>query len=94
MPIYHELTKKVIWDTMRTLSKLRKRRFIFSATSSAILRVRIMNCIKKKFSAAEFEAVRFGDGNKGRLEPEQYYRRLGSSMLGLAMPGVGYDTFR
>ena len=94
MPIYQDMTKKVIWDTMRTLSKQRKRRFIFSASSSAFLRVQIMNCIKQQFSASEFEAIRFGDGNKGRLEPDQYYRKLGSSMLGIAMPGVGYDTFR
>ena len=94
MPIYQDLTKKVIWDTMRTLSKQRKRRFLFSASSSAFLRVQIMNCVSKKFSEAELEAIKFGDEHQGRLEPEQYYRKLGSSMLGLAMPGVGYDTFR
>ena len=51
----------------------------------------IVDC---KFSASDLEATKFGERHEGRLEPEQYYRRLGSSMLGLAMPGVGYDTFR
>ena len=94
MPIYADLTKKIIWDTMRTVSRQRKKRLLFSASSSAILRVKIMECVSKKFTAADLEAIKFGEENKGRLEPEQYYRKLATSMVGLAMPGVGYDTFR
>lgn len=98
MPIDYEssagINKKLIWDMMRNLANQRKRKLIFSATSSAFHRLRIMDCISGKFSASELEATKFGDHHENRLDSEQYYRKLGSAMLGLAMPGVGYDTFR
>lgn len=113
------LTKKIVWDTMRTLATQRKKKLIFSATSSAFHRLQIMDCISRKvartrlqlashdatinfcclanhlqFSPSDLEATKFGEQHQGRLESEQYYRKLGSAMVGLAMPGVGYDTFR
>jgi hypothetical protein len=53
-----------------------------------------MDCIAKKFPLGEIEAIKFGENWENRLESEQYYRKLGSSMVGLAIPGVGYDTYR
>ena len=42
------LTKKIVWDTMRTLATQRKKKLIFSATSSAFHRLQIMDCISRK----------------------------------------------
>jgi hypothetical protein len=53
-----------------------------------------MDCIAKKFPHGEIETIKFGENWENRLESEQYYRKLGSSMVGLAIPGVGYDTYR
>ena len=47
-----------------------------------------------QFSSDELDANKFGEQQQGRIEPEQYYRRLGLARVGLAVPGVGYDTFR
>jgi len=89
------LNKKLIWDMMRNLAvQGRKKKLIFSATSSAFHRLQIMSCIDKKFSEGDLEVTKFGEQHQNRLDSEQYYRKLGSAMLGLAMPGVGYDTFR
>ena len=46
------LTKKIVWDTMRSLASQRKKKLIFSATSSAFHRVQIMDCISRKVSGS------------------------------------------
>ena len=38
--------------------------------------------------------VSYGENQKNRLDPSEYYVRLGRAMVGIALPGVGYDTFR
>ena len=38
--------------------------------------------------------VSYGENQKNRLDPSEYYVRLGRAMVGIALPGVGYDTYR
>jgi hypothetical protein len=90
MPLMNENQKLHIWDTQRKLLKAnRKENLVFTATSSWGPRPRIMQCIAKKFSADDF----FGH-SQGRISAKEYLRRLGSARFGLALAGLGYDTFR
>lgn len=36
----------------------------------------------------------YGESLKNRLDASDYYVKLGSAMVGIALPGVGYDTYR
>ena len=38
--------------------------------------------------------ISYGENQKNRLDPSEYYVRLGRAMVGIALPGVGYDTYR
>jgi hypothetical protein len=79
---------------MRTQSQVPKEMFLYSATSNSVSRINIVNCIKEKFVETDFITNLFGEVNQTRLEQEDYYKNIANARVGLAMPGIGYDTFR
>jgi hypothetical protein len=96
MPIFNENNKMLLWDTMRMLAKKNmKSNMVFTATSNFGYRPQIMKCVADKFPPNDFFGQNHVDSTmKGRMGVEEYYKRLGSARFGLAMPGLGYDTFR
>lgn len=94
MPIFQEHQKKFIFDTQRKLLRVNKKEnLVFTSTSSWGPRPRIMACISAKFTQSDFTGSSKSD--KGtRYDKQEYLRRLGSARFGLALAGLGYDTFR
>jgi hypothetical protein len=85
-----------IWDTMRLQSTEQKTSLLFTASSNWKFRPRIKGCIAKKFMNEEEEVSFLGydDSEIGRIDEEEYYFRLSNARLCIALPGLGYDTFR
>lgn len=94
IPLTWGFTRMIIWDAMRlTLQQHRKQKLLFAAASSWGPRPQILRCISDKVPAELFDGhVRTPKTN--RLSREEYYRKLGTSMFGVGLPGLGYDTFR
>ena len=101
LPIHSENNQKLIWDMMHLLSSssslsMKKKGLLFSSASKWGHRPIIIECITKKFPNAEEDIVsaKYGIDLKGRMPPAVYYERLGTSKFSIALPGLGYDTFR
>jgi len=94
IPLTWGFTRMILWDTMRkTLHQTRKKKLLFAASSSWGPRPQILKCISKNVPASQFDGhVKTPKG--GRLSRNQFYEKLGTSMFGLGLPGLGYDTFR
>ena len=55
----------------------------------------MLQCVSKKFKPGDFSGLSFESmGDKKRMTPMEYYLNLGTAMFGLAIPGIGYDTYR
>jgi hypothetical protein len=96
LPIHDDNAKQMIWDTMRLSSRQQKNSLLFTASSNWRFRPRIKQCIAKKFEG-EKETVTFlgyNDSVIGRITPAEYYQRLAAARMSIALPGLGYDTFR
>ena len=94
MPLTWGFTRMIIWDTQRLLlNNHRKEKLLFAAASSWGPRPQILRCISEKVPAELFDGhIRTPKTN--RLNREQYYQKLGTTMFGVGLPGLGYDTFR
>ena len=94
IPLTWGFTRKIIWDAMRNvLLHKRKHKLLFAAASSWGPRPQILRCISEKVPADLFDGhIRTPKTN--RLGRDQYYEKLGTSMFGVGLPGLGYDTFR
>lgn len=95
-----ERKRNVIWDILQTMPETtRKENLVFTASSSWQHRPVISNCIARKFVSAKDKKeinMRSGEGGQ-RKNPRSemdYYKRLAAARLGIALPGLGYDTFR
>jgi hypothetical protein len=72
-----------------------KDNLLFTSSSNWGYRPKIIDCIHQKF--LQEPAVKWNKYDsklKGRLTPKEYYIQLGKSLFSLALPGLGYDTFR
>jgi len=100
IPIQGEHTKRFLWDAMRLLaSHASKKNLVFTSSSNWGPRPQILNCIRSKFpDDGQFHGSNYGLENgsnvKERFTQDVYYERLGSARLSVALPGLGYDTFR
>jgi hypothetical protein len=94
IPLTWGFTRVIIWDAMRNVLKHhRKEKLLFAAASNWGPRPQILRCISEKVPAELFDGhIRTPKTN--RLDRDQYYRKLGTSMFGVGLPGLGYDTFR
>jgi hypothetical protein len=70
----------------------RKNQMVFTASSSWGPRPRILSCVAGKFNESDFTGL--NSGSSSRMTQSEYYHKLGTSRLGLALSGLGSDTFR
>lgn len=94
IPLTWGFTRKIIWDAMRNVLRHKpKQKLLFAAASNWGPRPQILRCISEKVPAELFDGhIRTPKTN--RLGRDQYYEKLGTSMFGVGLPGLGYDTFR
>jgi len=103
----HVHRSRIIWDLMRGIlqKSIRKSKFVYSALTNSISRPQILACIRNKFIGKDSSELTLDL----RTEKEErviknkigeiafrrnYYSQLASARVGLALPGVGYDTWR
>lgn len=88
--------KHILYDSMNAIVKEgRKENLLFTSSSNWGYRSNIMKCIGNKFqNQFQLKLQSYNDKLHGRITPRQFYLSLGRSMFGLALPGLGYDTFR
>jgi hypothetical protein len=95
LPIGHAHLARTLWDTMHFLSKRNKTALVFTASSNWGHRPLIVACVGRKFNSSDgFQRLTYQDDHHGRVDEGEYYRRLGGARTGLALPGLGADTFR
>jgi hypothetical protein len=97
VPLQFPQTSKLLWDSMYFLSETTKKTgLLFSSSSTWGYRPKLVECISSKFPNRETDIVsaKYEKDLKGRMPPNVYYERLGTSKFSLALPGLGYDTFR
>lgn len=87
-------TRVMIWDAMRSVLRYhRKDTLLFAAASTWGPRPQILQCVSDKVSPRHFDG-HSSNPRSSKLSREEYYVKLGSSMFGLGLPGLGYDCFR
>lgn len=87
--------KRIVWDSMRFIKKyVPKNKLVFTSSSSWGPRPQITACVANKFRPDDFIGRNFGSKQHKRLTPAEYYHNMGSARLGLALPGLGYDSYR
>jgi len=87
-------TRVIIWDAMRSvLRHHRKDTLLFAAASTWGPRPQILQCVSDKISPRHFDG-HSSNPRSSKLSREEYYVKLGASMFGLGLPGLGYDCFR
>jgi hypothetical protein len=94
LPVQSMHNRKIVWDTMRLLTNEKKTQMVFTSSSSWGYRANISSCISTKFIGHELHSSSYDGSWTGRLTPQEYYKRLGLSRFSLALPGLGYDTYR
>jgi hypothetical protein len=105
LPLHTEHGQRIIWDTMRTAlsKKTKKDKFVYVSSSNAVHRPQILQCIKKRFNSKKpddfvVHATNPADAPAGRLAQMTkriaYYQNLATTRVGIAVPGIGYDTYR
>jgi hypothetical protein len=95
LPIHHTHLARTLWDAMHILSKSNKTALVFTASSNWGHRPLIVACVARKFTLSDgFQRLAYRDDLQGRVEEGEYYQRLGAARTGLALPGLGADTFR
>ena len=102
LPLHIEHNNKLIWDTMHTIlnHNMIKKRLIFTAATNSVHRPRIINCIRKNFQDTEFtyqipiKRKYIMNITEELSLRRQYYMDLATTRVGLALPGIGYDTYR
>lgn len=98
LPTQWAQTHQMVWDAMRfSANNVKKSKLLFVSTSSWGPRPQIIHCVSQKFSPADFEghdATPKNEMHKTRTNRRRYYEKLASSIFGLSLPGLGYDTFR
>lgn len=106
LPI-HEHRSRIIWDVMRRVLQMntRKSKFVYSALTNSVSRPQILECIRNKFIGKDASEliVDLRTEKEERLVKNKigdiafrrnYYNQLASTRVGLALPGIGYDTWR
>lgn len=107
LPI-NEHRSRIIWDVMRGVLQMntRKSKFVYSALTNSVSRPQILTCIKNKFIGKDDASELIVDlrtEKEERLAKKKmgdiafrrnYYNQLASTRVGLALPGIGYDTWR
>jgi hypothetical protein len=101
LPTQWEHTARVVWDTQReVLRTSKKQKLLFAASSSWGKRPQILRCISNKMNKKDFwghsdaSEESKAEAIKTKASRRLYYQKLGTAMIGVALPGLGYDCFR
>jgi hypothetical protein len=99
LPIHDDYMRQKIWDRMRLATTTLKNRFLYTASSNWKFRPRIKQCISDRLKIDDTiyqnsSFIGYDADLKTRVDPLDYYRDLASSRMSIALPGLGYDTFR
>lgn len=102
MALTWERKRSILWDILHTMpDTTHKQNLVFTASSSWKHRPIISECIARKFVSAQDKKelmMRSSSGDGGQRKTPRaemdYYKRLASARMGIALPGLGYDTFR
>eukprot|EP01034_Spumella_vulgaris_P023973 gene23973-30259_t len=94
IPVTWGHTRILFWDAMRLTQSVPKNKLLFAAASSWGPRPQILRCISAKMDVADFDGHTDSKVVSNRLDRGAYYQKLGTSMFGLGLPGLGYDCFR
>jgi len=101
LPMQWEHTARVVWDTQRhILNNVKKTKLLFAAASSWGKRPQMLRCISDKMAVDDFwghsdaPKEHVSDQKKAKTNRRLYYQKLGTSIIGVALPGLGYDCFR
>jgi hypothetical protein len=95
-----ERKRSVLWDLMQTLPETSpKTSLAFTASSNWKHRPFISRCVKRKFVTDRDKKdltmrIAGGKTRSGGQEEWDYYRNLATARTCIALPGLGYDTFR
>jgi hypothetical protein len=79
---------------MHLLLGQKKSQFVFLVSSKWGYRPKLLSCLSAKFSPSDFVSASYSEDLQGRMTQQRYYQRMGTSLFGIALPGLGYDTFR
>ena len=100
IPLTWQHTAKLMWDTQRkVLDGVKKTKLLFAASSNWGARGQMIRCISKKFKVEDFEGHSAAPTitkkmSQIKVDRRHYYEKLGTTLFGLALPGLGYDCFR
>lgn len=96
LPIHGDHNRRVIFDLMRELaSSPSKHSLMFTASSNWGYRPTILQCLSQKFDPSEVSFRLHKNKNlQGRTSFMETYRRIAHARFSIALPGLGYDTFR
>lgn len=95
LPIYGENQRRLLWNTMISRVHRQKSLWIFTASSSWGHRPGIAKCILNNIgNHSDVVMELHGRDLKGRSGERAYYPRLSSARISIALPGIGYETFR
>jgi len=96
LPIYTERRAIILWDILRTWSEsVQKDTLVFTSGSSWRHRPYITECIAKKFKPEDLQINMVPDvHSKTFIKGNEYYMKLVKARTGIALSGLGYDTFR
>lgn len=93
-----ERKRSMLWDLLQSAADTNKTVLAYSAVSAWRHRPYIKQCIESKFTTDRdgFQAIVRPRGGKKVNEAGEweYYRRMVSARVSIALPGLGYDTFR
>lgn len=99
MPLNNERKRSILFDAVQSYATTtRKENLVFTASSSWLHRPYIAQCIADKFDAAgESKEINIRTGAKEkrtRKNNDEYYKNLASARTGMALSGLGADTYR
>ena len=95
LPIYTERRAIILWDILRTWSEsVQKDTLVFTSGSSWRHRPYITECIAKKFKPEDLQINMVEKDRKNKIGVSDYYMKLVKARTGIALSGLGYDTFR
>jgi hypothetical protein len=100
LPIHTENNRRLLWDSMyqavQQPTKHIRSRLAFVASSNWGYRPTLKSCLLNKLNNTPggFYINSYQRDLQGRLLEKTYYQELLKTKISIALPGLGYDTFR
>ena len=96
LPLHINRRSITLWDILRTWhDTVQKDALVFTSGSAWKHRPYITECIAKKFKPEDLQINMVADlRSKTFIKGNDYYMKLVKARTGIALSGLGYDTFR